>query len=152
MNNFLYCTDTCFRRERQKNGGDAARHWRQQRRQRTTPRHWRQQRRDSKRHWRTQRTSQTRTTNDSKSIIIMVSEWEAKQESSAAWDDARPSILSSMAMHLGRRLRKWWVPIVSILPKGIPARSFKTLWKNNTLVGKNRVWICSCGRIPPVAP
>lgn len=60
---------------------------------------------------------------------------EAKIALTLAWDEYRSDILSSIARALSERLPKQWVAVTSVLPQGMPTRSWRSLWKNAMEIG-----------------
>jgi hypothetical protein len=65
----------------------------------------------------------------------MTSKREAKIALTLAWDECRPEVLSSIAAALSERLPSTWVNVTSVLPQGLPTRSWRSLWKNAMEVG-----------------
>lgn len=68
-------------------------------------------------------------------IHTMTTKREAKIALTLAWDECRPEILSSIAAALSGRLPATWVNVTSVLPQGLPTRSWRSLWKNAMEVG-----------------
>lgn len=64
-----------------------------------------------------------------------MSKREAKIALTMTWDEYRPQILSSIAKALAKRFSGQWVAVTSVLPHGLPPRSWRTLFKNAMEVG-----------------
>lgn len=60
---------------------------------------------------------------------------EAKIALTITWDEYRPGILSSIAKALAERMPGQWVAVTSVLPQGLPTRSWRSLWKDAMEVG-----------------
>ena len=65
----------------------------------------------------------------------MTTKREAKIALTKTWDDCRNEILYSIAMALAERMPGQWVSVTSVLPQGIPSRSWRSLWKNAMEIG-----------------
>lgn len=66
---------------------------------------------------------------------MTASKREAKIGLTLTWDEYRPMILSSIAQSLVERLPGQWVAVTSVLPQGLPTRSWRSLWKKTMEVG-----------------
>lgn len=67
--------------------------------------------------------------------MMTTSKREAKLSLTLAWDECRPEILSSIAETLNERLPQQWVNVTSVLPQGLPTRSWRSMWKKSMEIG-----------------